>query len=345
MANIKDFFTVEKFDEFYCEFASEKSNYLCVLDALKKKKISDREKARVAEEILQQVALYEYAKDMALNGESEKMFADFMKNTETLEPEARTELLQELDFGLGVYQNPDAVQRLNRNETLKKLFEEYKNSENNIKTNEELEADIYAKLSGYRISPVNMKRFIDGLEENAAYVSCAAIGRSAERFKAELAAKIYASEDISVEEAVQKACYMTDVESLADAVGEGIVSAEKAKKIIGAITLALFFVLIVVAAYLMIEGQILYALAMLVGFGTILEEIDNRLGEYIGELAARYTFVKYLKQTKISEGVQALENAAENDDCEASPTDSVADKDESYEYSAVVEADNKLPAF
>ena len=53
MANIKDFFTVEKFDEFYCEFASEKSNYLCVLDALKKKKISDREKARVAEEILQ----------------------------------------------------------------------------------------------------------------------------------------------------------------------------------------------------------------------------------------------------------------------------------------------------
>ncbi len=339
MANVKDFFTVAKFDEFYSEFRSEKSNYTCVLDALKKKKISDREKARVAEEILQQVAFYEYAKDMALNGESEQLFADFMKNTEQLEPEKRTELLQQLDFGLGVYQNNDEVIRLTRNETLKELFEEYKASEKNFKTNEEIEADVYDKLKGYRISPVNMKRFIDGLDENAVYVSCAALGRSAERFKAELAAKIYASEDISVEEAVQKACCITDIESLVDAVGEGIVSAEKAKKVIGAITTALSFVLIVVGAALLISGDLFSAFAIVLGGSYILSEIDKRLGEYIGELAARYSFVKYLKETKIREGAQAFEESGVKVDRKNNLVECASDEEENYEYANLVEAD------
>ena len=328
MANFTDFFDKKGFSGFYSAMNADTSNYESVYNALSSRRMTDRKRAEVAESILTQVSAYEYAKQNVLNGESKQIFDNFMAGIETLEPTEKTKILLELDFGLDVYQNPDLTERIKEGAEIPALFEEYYGEfyKSGNPDTARLKDRVYDKLSNFSLSPKAMQLFTENLRNSNVCVTCAAVSEQTERFKAELAARIFASdENMTVEQAVYTACTLSDSQAIADAVGEGIVAKEKAQRIIANI-ICVATIVSIVAGILYLGGGLLAiategAVAGVAGtvsfvslnvmaatsvFMMVAYPLAEFVADGIGSFVAKRHFVKHLKDTKLIEGLQAI---------------------------------------
>lgn len=328
MAKFTDFFDKKGFSGFYSAMNADTSNYESVYNALSSRRMTDRKRAEVAESILTQVSAYEYAKQNVLNGESKQIFDNFMAGIETLEPAEKTKILLELDFGLNVYQNPDLTERIKEGAEIPALFEEYHSEvyKSGNPDTDQLKDKVYDKLSNFNLSPNAMQLFTEYLRNGDVCVTCAMASEQNELFKAELAARIFASdENMSVEQAVYTACTLSDSQAIADAVGEGIVAKEKAQRIIANI-ICVATIVSIVAGILYLGGGLLAlategvvaGVASAVSFDSLLimaatsafmmvvHPLAEFIADGIGSFVAKRHFVKHLKDTKLIEGLQAI---------------------------------------
>ena len=149
-------------------------------------------------------------------------------------------LLHKLYFGLAVY--PDFVVS-DSQLTVEELFWRYYNENKETRTIEALKGDIRSALTDYRLTPEVMQALVKKMEGSGDYLAAAtALGEGGISFKCIAAMELYLNsvDTMTIHEAANIACAGVEIQAAADAVGQGMITRDMAKKIliIAGITLA-----------------------------------------------------------------------------------------------------------
>ena len=149
-------------------------------------------------------------------------------------------LLHQLHFGLSVY--PDYV-AANNHMSVEELFWRYYRENKETRTIEELKTDVRNDLVNYRLTPEVMQALTKKMEGSGDYLAtAAALGEGGTRFKCIAAMELYLNsrDTMTIHEAANIACAGVEIQAAADAVGQGMITRDMARKvlIIAGITLA-----------------------------------------------------------------------------------------------------------
>lgn len=149
-------------------------------------------------------------------------------------------ILHKLYFGLAVY--PDYVTEENVI-SADELFWRYYNENKGEKTAEELKEAVREALGNYSLSPDVLRAMAMKMEASGDYLAtAAALGEGGISFKCIAAMELYLKnrETMTIHDAANIACAGTEIQAAADAVGQGMITRETAKKIliVAGITLA-----------------------------------------------------------------------------------------------------------
>lgn len=267
------------FEKIYKDISSDTPLLEILTDCYKDFKTSEMAAGDKARETILEVARYYNIQGMVLRGESDEILDEFLEclGDKIEDEKARKEYLHQLNFNFGMYQSEDIVKEIHYGKSTKSLFDDYiSNPENRNLTEEEIKTSIKNRLSSYPISSKNMKKLVKMFENSdVIHYTSTLVGKNSERFKCIIAAYIYknANGKISIPEAVGLASTAVDIENIADAVAIGIETREKARKIIGALLIALCVALIV---YVICNGGIA---AVISGIGNLVKRLALAFAE------------------------------------------------------------------
>ena len=140
--------------------------------------------------------------------------------------------LHKLYFGMAIY--PDFVASTNR-VTAEELFWRYYGENKGTKTLEELKQDIRDSLADYQLTPEVMQTLIMKMESSGDYLAtAAALGEGGISFKCIAAMELYLKnrDAMTIEEAANLACAGVEIQAAANAVGQGLITRDVARKIL-----------------------------------------------------------------------------------------------------------------
>lgn len=149
-------------------------------------------------------------------------------------------ILQKLYFGLEVY--PDFVAADDRM-TAEERFWRYYSENKGTKSIDVLKEDIRDALGNYRLTPEVMQALVMKMEGSGDYLGAAtALGEGGISFKCIAAMELYLNnqDTMTIYEAANIACAGVELQAAADAVGQGMITRDMARKIliVAGITLA-----------------------------------------------------------------------------------------------------------
>ncbi len=234
-------YTKAQFMQIYRDMASDKSLLTALVEMQTRNSTSEQKAFEVASALIGEVAKFEYTKDMMMDAPMD-VIDDFLRSAKNLHGYDRKVLLHELNFGLGLYQDPELLEQMKEGATADQLFRAYYATygEEPALTEEVLETSIRQKLAQFRVSPTVMRTMAKKLEKskNIMFTS-AELGKESQRFKCIVAMDQYLHNEnvTTMADAVNIACTHMEVEAVADAVSRGQLATRTAFRIILALGL------------------------------------------------------------------------------------------------------------
>ena len=216
------------------------------------KGISEESAKAAADECIRAVLTYNSVVEDTKN-DAEKTMTDFLGSLSKLRDEDRLMILNQVDFGLKAARKSSLLKELNEDTDLAEaVFDE----ENLSKDIEKAEASILNSIKKYGISKDTVELFTKEVKKKGNYFVCIEDFTRNDFYIKSLATMetyLQAEGQKTMLAAAGEVCTSVEVQAVADAVNQGVISREKAKKIIIALAVAAIIVVIISAVILAIE--------------------------------------------------------------------------------------------
>lgn len=216
------------------------------------KGISKETAQAAADECILAVLTYNKVVEDAKNDASGTM-RGFLNSLSQLSDEDRLMILNQIDFGLKVGRKSSLLKELNEDaELAESVFEKESMSEDIEKT----EASILNRVMQYGISKDTVELFTKEVKKKGNYYVCIEdFTRNDFYIKSLATMEIYLQSEgeKTMLAAAGEACTSVEVQAVADAVNQGVINREKAKKIIIALAVAAIVIAVIAAIVLAIQ--------------------------------------------------------------------------------------------
>ena len=305
--------------------------------------ISDYKAKENADMLIQLVAAHENAVNM-LSDDALDVLDAFLNDPSTKSCCDRKTLLQQLHFGLKFYEDEELIKKMAQGTSESDLFREYyaRRDEDPTFTEAKLEEEIRGMMGNYRISPTAMRKIVRQMEKSQDLRATAAeLGEEGMRFKAVAAMDLYLRNQgtMTMEEAVHIACTNVELQAVADGVSQGLITEERARKILAVLCLLCIITVIVLTfqvteltslidytrANIMShadhhflkslrterEINLLLRREFILG-GCTLSVVGNKVAEWMGQFAAKRTFVRTAEEATTAVAMEAMCNRMES---------------------------------
>jgi len=295
--------------------------------------ITERKAYENADAVIRLVAAHENISNM-LSEDALDVLDTFLKDSEKMSGYDRKVLLHQLYFGLKVCQDEALIEQVKEGTGENALFREYYNrcGDDPAITVEMLEEDIRKLMGNYRISPEAMRVIVRQMEKSQDLrATASALGQEGMRFKCVVAMDLYLrnQDTMTMDQAVNIACTNVQLQAAADGVSRGLITEERAQKIIFAVAVACILCSIAMALYApQIIDLAVYADAIgefeavnallakhasvttvkdwfFIG-GMAFTLISDKAAEWIGRIAANRTYVRSSAEANTAEAMEMM---------------------------------------
>lgn len=324
MTTQMNLFTKDEFERLYKRLRSEEGMMTVMSRMQKNYGINERKAYENADTVIQLVAAQHNAFNM-LSDDAQEVLDQFLNESSVkMNGSERKVMLHLLYFGLKLYQDEELIEKMKEGTSEAVLFKEYYThcSEDSSITEAALEDEIRKMMGNYRISAKSMRYIVRQMEQNQNLrATVSELGEDGMRFKSIVAMDLYLrhKDTMTMEEAVHIACTNVELQAVADGVSHGQITEDTAKKILTVISLLCLIIVIAwmtknpevvakIAKALSIKKMSNHTLIMLLGLGVfrISSVIGDKIADWMGQFAAKRTFVRTAEEVNTSVAMEAL---------------------------------------
>lgn len=309
--------------------------------------VSERKAYENADAVIRLVAAHKNLSNM-LSEDALEVLDTFLKDSEKMSGYDRKVLLHQLYFGLRVCQDEALIEQVKEGTGEGALFREYytRCGEDPSVTAEMLEDEIRKLMGNYRVSPEAMRVIVRQMEKSQDLrATASALGRAGMRFKCIAALDLYLrnQDTMTMDQAVNIACTNVQLQAAADGVSRGLITEERARKIIFAVAVASILCSIALAMYApQLINLAVYADAIgeyeavnallakhaavttakewfFIG-GVTIPLISDKVAEWIGRIAGGRSYIRHAEAVNTAEAMESM-----IDRMEAEAAETVAD--------------------